>query len=262
MSNLRQVVADTIVPRGSLGVWWLSQAGFVFKSPAGKVVYLDPYLSDAVERLFGFRRLSLPAIDAEDVRTDYVVLTHEHNDHLDPDSLPVIAKNNPACRFIAASGCAAGLDEAGISPASRVMIEANRHYDLGDFVVQTVPADHGDQTDKALCLLLEFDGVRVFCTGDTALQTRAIEPLCDPRPDVVLCCINGGFGNMGHVDAARMVAHIKPRLAVPCHYWTFAEQGAGDPAGFVHACRSLCPEVNARLLKPGEYLHYPSRDSN
>ena len=82
--NMSLSLIDAEVPSDSLGLWWLGQAGFVFKTPAGKIVYLDPYLSDAVERLFGFKRLSLPPIAAEEVRADLVVLTHEHADHLDP----------------------------------------------------------------------------------------------------------------------------------------------------------------------------------
>jgi hypothetical protein len=33
---------------------------------------------------------------------------------------------------------------------------------------------------------------------------------------------------------------------------TFAEQGGGDPAGFIHACKHFCPDVEALLLRPGE----------
>jgi len=69
---------------------------------------------------------------------------------------------------------------------------------------------------------------------------------------MLLPCINGVFGNMNHIDAARLVQAAKPRYAVPCHYWTFAEQGAGDPGGFIHACRHMCPEVQAMLLRPAE----------
>ena len=57
---------------------------------------------------------------------------------------------------------------------------------------------------------------------------------------------------MNHIDAAMMVAEAKPRWAIPCHFWTLPEQGAGDPAGFVHACARLCPQVGAKLLRPGE----------
>jgi L-ascorbate 6-phosphate lactonase len=72
------------------------------------------------------------------------------------------------------------------------------------------------------------------------------------KPDLILPCINGVFGNMNHIDAARMIQHAKPRYAIPCHYWTFAEQGGCDPMGFLHACNQFCPEVEALLLKPGE----------
>jgi L-ascorbate metabolism protein UlaG (beta-lactamase superfamily) len=51
-----------------------------------------------------------------------------------------------------------------------------------------------------------------------------------------------------------LVRQAAPRMAIPCHYWTFAEQGAGDPGGFLHACGALAPRVEARLLKPGEGL--------
>ena len=69
---------------------------------------------------------------------------------------------------------------------------------------------------------------------------------------MLLPCINGVFGNMSHIDAAMLTQQVKPRYAIPCHFWMFAEHGAGDPAGFVHACRHFCPEVKALLLRPGE----------
>jgi L-ascorbate 6-phosphate lactonase len=243
---------DADVPRDGLGLWWLCQAGFVFKTPAGKIVYLDPYLSDAVERLHGFKRLSLPPIAAEEVRADLVVLTHEHADHLDPDALPIIARNNPACRFAAPAGCTPGLTEAGVDSAVRLVMEPHRQYDVDGIVIHTAPADHGDFSATALCLVLEFDGIRVLCTGDTAFRPALIKPLADLRPDVLLPCINGVFGNMNHIDAAMLTQQVGPRYAIPCHHWMFAEQGACDPMGFLYACRHFCPEVKTLVLKPGE----------
>jgi L-ascorbate 6-phosphate lactonase len=233
---------------------WLGQSGFCFTTEAGKRIYLDPYLSDACERLFGFKRLSLPAIVPEDVKADWVILTHEHADHLDPDALPVIARNNPDCRFAGPAGCNDGLEAAGISPERRVLLEPNQRHDLGDLIVHTVPADHGDISASALALVLEFDGVRVMATGDSSWRPVLFKPLYDLKPDVVLPAINGVFGNMNHIDAARLVSEAKPRFAIPCHFWTLAEQGAGDPAGFIHACAVMCPETRAMLLKPGEEL--------
>jgi L-ascorbate 6-phosphate lactonase len=247
---------DEKTPNGSLAMWWLGQAGFVFKTPAGKIVYLDPYLSDAAERLFGFKRLSLPPIDAEDVRTDWVILTHEHADHLDPDALPIVAKNNPACLFAAPAGCAEGLTAAGVASDHYRMLEAHQRYELDGVVIHTAPADHGDLSATALCLVLEFDGIRIFCTGDTAFRPELHRPLYSIPPDIMLPCINGVYGNMCHIDAAMLVQQAKPVVAIPCHYWTFAEHGAADPGGFMHACRHFCPDVKTAILKPGERFLY------
>ena len=249
---------DAEVPGGSLGLWWLGQAGFVFKNPGGKTVYIDPYLSDAVERLFGFKRLSAPPIAADEVRADLVALTHEHADHLDPDSVPIIAKNNPKCRFAAPEGCAEGLAAAGVQGKAFVMLQPNRRYEFDGVVIHTVNADHGDLSDSALSFVLEMGGLRIACTGDTAYRPDLLKPLYEVRPDVLLPCINGVFGNMGHMDAAMLTQAARPRYAIPCHFWTFAEQGGGDPGGFIHACRCFCPEVKTLLLRPGERFLVPS----
>jgi len=116
MNPLAQEIAAAEVPEASVRLWWLGQAGFAFKTPSGRIVFADPYLSDAVERLHGFKRLSLAPLAAGHVRADIVVLTHEHTDHLDPDALPVITRNNPQCRFAGPDGCREGLRQAGVAP--------------------------------------------------------------------------------------------------------------------------------------------------
>lgn len=252
MNSLAREIASAEVPQGSLRLWWLGQAGFAFKTSAGTTVFADPYLSDAVERLAGFKRLSLAPIAPEEVRADVVVLTHEHEDHLDPDTVPVVARNNPDCVFAGPEGCRKGLLQAGLSPDRFLLLEPNGKREFRDLTIHSAPADHGGFSPSALALVLECAGVRVMLTGDSSLRPDLFRPLLDLRPDLLLPCINGGFGNMSHTDAARLVEIVRPRYAIPCHFWTFAEQGAGDPWGFVHACKALCPEVEALLLKPGE----------
>jgi len=259
MTRLSDEILAAEIPAASIRMWWLGQAGFAFKTPRGKIIYADPYLSDAVERLHGFKRLSLAPIAAEEVRADLVVLTHEHADHLDPDAVPVIARLNPRCRFAAPVGCLEGLAQAGVAAERTIVLEANRVYDLECVVVHTVPADHGDLSLTALSLMLDYEGIRVLFTGDTSHRPVLLQPLLEIQPDVVVPCINGVFGNMNHIDAARLIDQARPRFAIPCHYWTFAEQGAGDPAGFIYACKQFCPEVTALLLKPGEPFSIPSR---
>ena len=139
-----------------------------------------------------------------------------------------------------------------MAAAARLILEPHGRYEVDGVVIHTAPADHGDLSPTALCLVLEFEGLRVLCTGDTAFRPQAMKPLFEPRPDVMLPCINGVFGNMGPIDAAMIVHEARPRYAIPCHFGMFAEQGASDPAGFLYASRHFSPEVSAMILKPGE----------
>jgi L-ascorbate metabolism protein UlaG (beta-lactamase superfamily) len=242
---------DRQVPTDSVRMWWLGQAGFAFKTSVNQVFYVDPYLSDACDRLHGFVRLSLPPVEAEAVRADWVIFTHEHADHLDPDTVPLIGRNNPGCRFAGPVGCAPALAEAGIPEDRIAVLKPNQRHKLDSLTVQTVPADHGELSRSALTLLLDFGSVRVLVSGDTSWRSDLVQPLTERSPDVVLPVINGAYGNMDHLDAAMMVGQALPRFAIPCHFWMFAEHGAADPAGFLDACRDHSPNTEALVVKPG-----------
>ncbi len=249
--SITSEIAQTKVAPGFVGVWWLAQAGFVFKAHDGTVVYLDPYLTDIVEKTFGFKRLSLAPISADEVRADWLISSHEHLDHLDTDALPVIARNNPRCRFAGSESCQPVYAECGIEKPRTLCLLPGTTHNFGPFTIRTAKADHGDLSPSALSLLFEFGPVRILFTGDTAFRPDWLGPLCEPAPDVLLPCINGQFGNLDPLQAAQLTAIVKPQVVVPCHFWMFMEHG-GDPAAFVAACKKECPAVAVRLLSPGE----------
>src|ERR1700721_2981299 len=82
-----------------LACWWLGGSGVVFKSASGAVVYVDPYLSDSVNGIFGVGRMFPPPIVPEEVRAEAIVSTHWHEDHLEPGTIPVIAKSDAGAKF-------------------------------------------------------------------------------------------------------------------------------------------------------------------
>jgi L-ascorbate 6-phosphate lactonase len=243
------------VREGSAAIWWLAQAGFAFKSSEGAVIYLDPYLSNVVERIAGFRRLSVAPIDVEDVEADWVISSHEHPDHLDTDALPIIARNNKGCRFAGSADCVPEYGKVGISPDRQLIMEPGHSYMLGDVNVHAGRADHGELSPSALSLLLDFGMVKVMFTGDTSLNMDFLQPLIDLEPDIILPCINGSFGNLNAEEAARVTAASRARAVVPCHFWMFKEHHTvpgGDPHSFFQACEKLCPAIDIRLLTPGD----------
>ena len=49
--SLMKEIKSFDVPRGEVGVWWLGQNGFVFKTPEGTLVSVDLYLTNSVPEL-------------------------------------------------------------------------------------------------------------------------------------------------------------------------------------------------------------------
>src|ERR1700681_1797123 len=73
MPRLAETIAQRKVNPGQLAVYWLGQAGFAFKSSSNEVVYIDPYFSDVVERLVGFKRMMPCPVLAEDADANLLV---------------------------------------------------------------------------------------------------------------------------------------------------------------------------------------------
>src|SRR5258706_12672596 len=94
-SNIVRDILSTQLPPDAIALWWLGQAGFVLRS-ARSIVYLDPFLSDR------------PA--------DLVLCTHEHWDHLDPETLPGLARASPQACFVVPLPIVEQVTALGISP--------------------------------------------------------------------------------------------------------------------------------------------------
>src|SRR5437868_5485331 len=123
MTDLARNIAATAVEPGSVALFWLCQAGFAFKSSSGRVVYIDPYFSDVVERKFGFKRMMECPIAVEEVAADLVVCTHEHLDHMDIDALPALAAT-PRTHFAGPIECWKTFESLGIPAERRHLLNA------------------------------------------------------------------------------------------------------------------------------------------
>jgi L-ascorbate 6-phosphate lactonase len=252
MPSLADTIAQRKVAAGELAIYWLCQAGFAFKSSANEVVYIDPYFSDVVERLIGFKRMMTCPVRAEEANADLVVCTHEHLDHMDTDALPVVARNSRT-HFTGPIECIKEFAKLGI-PADRChLLEEGKSLTFGGVEINAVYADHGDLAPDALGIVLDFGGVKVYHTGDTAYRPKEFIPAIEMKPEVLIPCINGRFGNMDAKEAALMTGLVKPRVVIPSHFWMFVEQN-GEPAAFLDFCRELAPQSHAVLMKPGEEL--------
>jgi L-ascorbate metabolism protein UlaG (beta-lactamase superfamily) len=224
----------------------------------GTRILTDPLL----RRRVGHIRRRVPTPRPEDIEPlDAVVVSHAHHDHLDLPSLRRIARSAPV---IVPRGAGAILRRRGLKQIREVG-EGDRVM-VGDIVVEALPALHEERRYPwgrergALGYLLEGSST-VYFAGDTDLFPEMAE--LAGRVDVAALPVWGwgprvGTGHLDPERAARALAMIRPRMAIPIHWGTMAVIGArpGDPLvaprAFVRAAARLAPEVDVRVLKPGQ----------
>ena len=259
MSKLASQIKELHVDSGSLAIFWLAQAGFVHKTPGGTIVYVDAYLSDCVHRmlsdvLYGFKRIMPAPLAPEEVEADVVVCTHSHPDHFDYDAIPVLARN-ARIRFVAAPDCRVELEKLGVPEDRYTIIHEGETLAFGDVRLTGVYADHGDLAPEALGVLLQSGDIKVWQVADTAYRPDKWQEIFAAGVDVIMPPINGAYGNLDGVEAAKLAHDAGARVAIPCHFWMFAEHG-GSPAQFLDACKELAPGVEPHLMAQGELLVY------
>jgi L-ascorbate 6-phosphate lactonase len=239
-----------------LACWWLGGSGFVFKSAAGTVIYVDPYLSDSVKRIFGVGRAFPPPIAAQDVRADAVISSHWHEDHLDPGTIPAIAEHSPSARFFMPPSAMSRALGWGIARDRITPLMLGASVRIGDDVTLTVvPARHeagvsGWEVPDAIGIILESRGVKVYHSGDTEYDIR-LRMLKAQQLDVAILCINGVSGNMDAHEAALLAWQLGAGVVIPMHYSLWAEN-AGDTAATLDP--RLFADTYARLGGAGRVV--------
>ena len=82
--DLIQEIRAAEIPHGRVGVWWLGQATFCFKF-GRTIVYSDPFYraEDQPPEMI----CETPLKPGEFVDASLICCTHEHLDHIDPETL-------------------------------------------------------------------------------------------------------------------------------------------------------------------------------
>jgi len=259
MSKLALQIKELHVDSGGLAIFWLAQAGFVYKTPGGTIVYVDAYLSDCVHRMlrdvgYGFKRIMPAPLAPEEVEADVVVCTHSHADHFDYDAIPVLA-HNAKIHFVAAPDCRVEFEKLSIPENRYTIIHEGETLTFGDVRLTGVYADHGDLAPEALGVMVQSGDIKVWQVADTAYRPDKWQEIFAAGIDVIIPPINGAYGNLDGVEAAKLARDAGARVAIPCHFWMFAEHG-GSPAQFLDACKALAPGVRPHLMSQGELLVY------
>ena len=201
----------------------LGQAGLLFDLDGVRVM-VDPYLSNSVERLEpkNYRR---QPIDESffDIKPDILVLTHNHLDHTDPETLKkLFSRHNGIC--VLASGNAWQTVRNFGGDNNYIMFNRGTVWTEKGIRFEAIHAEHSD--DKAVGVIISYDGKNYYITGDTLYNKKVIKDINVPI-DVVFLPINGVGNNMNMTDAAQFAREIKAKTAVPVHFGMFDSINAG-----------------------------------
>lgn len=232
---------------------FIGQAGFIFTSSSGCKIGIDLYLSDCCQRLYGYKRLMPFIVDPKDLSLDFVVATHHHEDHFDVDSIPILLKQSKT-ELITSFDCKEKINNLEMENKNITYVKVGDVIKRTEFRLVAISCDHGESAPQAIGLLLEIDSKRIYIAGDTALRRdRKQEVLEYGDIDLMICPINGMFGNMNEQEAAEYTAVIQPRTVVPCHYWNFAEH-QGNPYIFEQILQNRYPNQPYIIMRMGETI--------
>ena len=229
-------------PEGAISFYWLGQAGFVLNT-ANWQLLIDPYLSDSLARKYAGKslahvRMMEPPLRVEEVsRLDFVLCTHRHGDHMDPETIRCLAEKHSQCQFVVPAPERDYMLSLGVAPDRLIGAVAEEQITLAaDLKVLPLPAAHERFKQDALWrhhylgFLLSAANHRIYHSGDcipfAGLASRLRELTCE----VGLLPVNGrdkfresqGIpGNFTLEEAIQLCAEAEIKTMIAHHYGMF-----------------------------------------
>lgn len=213
---------------------FLGQSGYLLKTENSEII-IDPYLSDSVNRVAGRPRTLPIPIEPHSIDCDAVICTHNHLDHLDPDTVKDI---NDGQFFITTNEGKTELEKLG--KINLATLHAGESIIVGDFKITAVFADH---TVEAFGLIITAENKTLYFSGDT-LYNENLFDISKYKPDITFICINGRLGNMNVNEALITAKRIGAKINVPNHYDMFASNSENPHLFSDHISGGMVLEFN------------------
>ncbi len=229
-------------------ITFYGHATFKIITPEGIRILIDPWLDNP------------QSPEEKDLGPyDLILITHAHGDHL--GNVLELART-ATTEVIAIHEIQQYLLAHGIPNVTGMNIGGSYH--TKGLTITMVQALHSSsiQEDEALIyggdpagfvVRLE-DGRAFYHAGDTGLfyDMKLIGELY--QPEVAFLPI-GDHYVMGPREAAKACALLRPKLVIPMHFGTFPLL-TGTPEKFAHYLKEFAPEVELKVLAPGETIEW------
>ena len=271
---LQSALADALgrPPRaGYIAVDWLGQAGFAIRG-GGRLLIIDPYLSDSLAEKYRGKELPharmMPSPLAPEAArgVDAVLCTHKHTDHMDPGTLPAIARTNPSCLFVAPRAEKVHAVSIGVPELRLRTIDAGETlHPVEGIQVEAIPAAHEELARNNsgemihLGYIVTVGGIRLYHSGDCIPYDGLEETLHASAIDVALLPVNGRsksltargiIGNF-HLEEAIQICRTAGIQVLFCHHWGLFDFNTIDPRQALEKIRQLAGPLRCIMPRVG-----------
>ena len=272
---MKSKIINTKLTDSQIGIFYLGQVGFIIKYN-NKYIMIDGYLSDYVDRnccsenVKWVRRYPAP-INAEDLDfIDYVLCTHSHFDHADPDTLSKLAEINTKAQFIVPKAIVSTISSYGINADRIISVSDGENISLDDTISATgIKAahedfhvdDNGDYLEMGF--VIKLGDTKIFHAGDGCPYNGLDKAVfgCD----IMMLPINGRdyyrtqvqdiIGCFDSREAAILASDAKAKLLIPTHFDLY-DVNCVNPAQFVDVLKTINPMQAFHMFTPGELYIY------
>jgi len=270
---LIEEIRATRVNENELAIFWLWQNSFILKTNKGTLIAIDPYFSHSVNKYenpdTNYVHPEIP-MRPEETLVDYVFCTHDHLDHTDPDTLPIIAKSSPKTKFLGTPESCNHFLKMGVPQDNVIRLDAKVTIELADFKVTpvySIPESTirlwGKTTGRTMTThygyIFDFDFVKLYNMGDSSPDVvkdpmKILKDVIPFSPEIAILPIIGDIRDRKPEDAFAFAKIIRPKIVIPCHYGCFATRTI-DPQIFAELFRDE-PEIKPIIIEPkGKYVY-------
>lgn len=235
---------------------WYGHAAFRIDTPSGKVILIDPWITNPKNPNGKDDLVKL-------TQADLILVTHGHSDHV--GDAVVIAKKTRA-RLVATFDLGKSIVAELGYPKDLLGMDTSGNFggDIvaldGEVSIRFVPAVHSSQVAKddnstrdggapGGFVISVQGGPVLYHTGDTDVFGDMAFIGKDFKVTHMLACIGGHF-TMGPGGAAEAARLVKPKTLVPMHYGTFPVL-AGTVDQLKAALRKKAPATKVLALEVG-----------
>lgn len=248
---------------------YIGQNGFMIQKD-GKRICFDPYLSNCVYELTGsgIRNYAPPCTVEDLIGVELYFISHNHLDHLDPETIKKLAIMSKKTKFICPFPYIQELKELGVKEENILGMKISNETVIDNIRINAIPERHEDYNiiegeHGNLGYVVCWDGLKIYHAGDAIADKELADRLKTfGKFDIMFVPINGHdwkrfsedtMGNMNYREALDLCVAVGTDLVVPMHYDLF-DNNTENPAYFVDYLYKVCPEQKFKMFAPGEQI--------